>query len=71
MFFNNGIICLFFRMVSKIYKIYSKYISKDIVVSRVFDDVLNNKVVLLVFIKVEKIKWGDIFFIRVRKDDSF
>lgn len=58
-------------MVSKIYKIYSKYISKDIVVSRVFDDVLNNKVVLLVFIKVEKIKWGDIFFIRVRKDDSF
>lgn len=58
-------------MVSKIYKIYSKYISKDIVVSRVFDDVLNNKSVLLVFIKVEKIKWGDIFFIRVRKDDSF
>lgn len=58
-------------MVSKIYKIYSKYISKDIVVSRVFDDVLNNKLVLLVFIKVEKIKWGDIFFIRVRKDDSF
>lgn len=58
-------------MVSKIYKIYSKYISKDIVVSRVFDDVLNNKVVLLVFIKVEKIKWGDIFFIRVRKDDLF
>lgn len=58
-------------MVSKIYKIYSKYISKDIVVSRVFDDVLNNKVGLLVFIKVEKIKWGDIFFIRVRKDDSF
>lgn len=58
-------------MVSKIYKIYSKYISKDIVVSWVFDDVLNNKVVLLVFIKVEKIKWGDIFFIRVRKDDSF
>lgn len=58
-------------MVSKIYKIYSKYISKDIVVSWVFDDVLNNKVGLLVFIKVEKIKWGDIFFIRVRKDDSF
>lgn len=58
-------------MVSKIYKIYSKYISKDIVVSRVFDDVLNNKAVLLVFIKVEKIKWGDIFFIRVRKDDLF
>lgn len=58
-------------MVSKIYKIYSKYISKDIVVSRVFDDVLNNKLVLLVFIKVEKIKWGDIFFIRVRKDDLF
>lgn len=58
-------------MVSKIYKIYSKYISKDIVVSRVFDDVLNNKVGLLVFIKVEKIKWGDIFFIRVRKDDLF
>lgn len=58
-------------MVSKIYKIYSKYISKDIVVSWVFDDVLNNKVVLLVFIKVEKIKWGDIFFIRVRKDDLF
>lgn len=58
-------------MVSKIYKIYSKYISKEIVVSRVFDDVLNNKSVLLVFIKVEKIKWGDIFFIRVRKDDSF
>lgn len=58
-------------MVSKIYKIYSKYISKDIVVSRVFDDVLNNKVGLLVFIKVEKIKWGDIFFICVRKDDSF
>lgn len=58
-------------MVSKIYKIYSKYISKDIVVSRVFDDVLNNKSVLLVFIKVEKIKWGDIFFIRVRKDDLF
>lgn len=58
-------------MVSKVYKIYSKYISKDIVVSWVFDDVLNNKLVLLVFIKVEKIKWGDIFFIRVRKDDSF
>lgn len=58
-------------MVSKIYKIYSKYISKEIVVSWVFDDVLNNKSVLLVFIKVEKIKWGDIFFIRVRKDDSF
>lgn len=58
-------------MVSKIYKIYSKYISKDIVVSWVFDDVLNNKLVLLVFIKVEKIKWGDIFFIRVRKDDLF
>lgn len=58
-------------MVSKIYKIYSKYISKDIVVSWVFDDVLNNKVGLLVFIKVEKIKWGDIFFIRVRKDDLF
>lgn len=58
-------------MVSKIYKIYSKYISKDIVVSWVFDDVLNNKVGLLVFIKVEKIKWGDIFFICVRKDDLF